>query len=504
MPLSVPRLPNAVWRACLLATLAFALAMLPRLAKADPWLGPGHTQLRQDIELLVDTGVINVPVTTWPIPWGSVSAELAKVDASRLSPAQQLAYEGLLARVRAVQAGGSHLGYKLAAAPGRPPLHWFGDQTRGKEEAGGSFSGYYGRLAYRFNVSAVYGSRDRQRGRLDGSYLSLAVGNWMLTAGQIDRYWSPAWSGSLLMGANSRPVPALSLRRNSAEAPETSWLHWIGPWTFSAFVGRLEDNRYIPHTLFIGMRFAFRPLSGVEIGLSRTIEFGGKGRRQDWHCFWEALVARTNPGSNSSKYDCAAQMAAVDARFHIPKTRFTFYGQMAARDTSSKGPTKWTDLLGLSRWGDIGDSGANYRAFLEYANTTVNSYKEPEPNIEYENYIYKSGYRYRGFSLGYPTDNDSELWTLGLTLQGSDRGQLTFLVRRGTLNRDNTNGNEPWGGNKLAPVKTGLNELDVYFRPSFLGGHLQFGVGATRWAPLGLPSETGLHAQIIWQQGFNE
>src|SRR5690625_4130704 len=102
-------LRGAAWRACLLAALgmlASALVLMPALAKADPWLGPGHVQLRQDIELLVDTGVINVPVTTWPIPWGSVSAELAKVDASRLSPAQQLACEGVVERIRAVQAGG--------------------------------------------------------------------------------------------------------------------------------------------------------------------------------------------------------------------------------------------------------------------------------------------------------------------------------------------------------------------------------------------------------------
>lgn len=495
-----PRQNSPLFLAAAVMVAAMGLAA-PRTALADPWIGPGNIQARHDIELLVDAGVINVPVTTWPIPWGSIAAEMAVVDGKRLPPAQQLAYHRLLAYIRDVQAGGSHLGYMLAAAPGRPALRWFKDTPRGKEVAGASWSGYNGHLAFRFNVLAVYGDRDHQRIRFDGSYLSLALGNWILTAGQVDQYWGPAWSGSLILGANSRAVPGISLSRNSSEPFDTPLLSWLGPWTLTIFAGRLEDNRYVPHAYLLGMRFAFRPLSGVEIGLSRTALFGGEGRPSGWNCLWQTIIGRTNtePGRT---LDCAAQMAAIDARFHIPYTRLVFYGQMAAGDQSDTGVSKWTDLLGLSLWGSIGKDGASYRGFIEYANTMVNSYSEPIPNYEYENYIYRSGYRYRGMSLGYPTDNDSELWTLGLTLQGSDSGQLTFLLRHGTLNYDNTNRFEPWGGNKLAPVKTGLDALDVYFRPSFLGGHLNLGVGVARWAPYGLPASTGFHAQIVWQYGF--
>lgn len=447
---------------------------------------------------------MNVPVTTWPIPWGSISAQLATIETDKLSPSQQLAYERLLDDIRGVQAGGNRFGFKAAAAPGRPALRWFGDTPRGKEEAGASWAGYNGNLAFRFNVAAVYGSRDHQRARYDGSYLSVALGNWILTAGEIDQYWGPAWSGSLILGTNSRPVPGISLSRNVAEPFDTPILHWMGPWTFTIFAGRLEDSRYVPHPYLLGARFAFRPLPGVEIGLSRTAEFGGAGRPEGWSCLWKTIIGRTNQTKASQASDCSNQLAAIDARFHIPHTRLAFYGQMNAEDTSSSFLTKWTDLLGLSMWGNIGSDGANYRGFIEYANTTVNSYRVPQPNIEYENNIYKSGYRYRGYDLGYPTDNDSELWTLGLTLQGADDGQLTFLLRHGTLNRDNTNINEPWGGNKLGPIKTGLDEADVYFQPSFWEGHLNFGVGVTRWAPTGLPAETGLHAQVVWQQGFSE
>lgn len=483
--------------------LVLACILVAQQARADPWLSPGDVQVRQDVELLADTGVIKAPITTWPIPWGSIAAQMDSVDPSKLSEAQQLAYERLMDGIRAVQAGGDQTGYKLEAAPGRPPMTWFGDATRGKEEAGASWSGYNGNLAFRFNATAVYGSRDHQRLRFDGSYLGVELGNWILTAGQIDQYWGPAWSGSLILGNNSRPVPGISLSRNVAEAFDTPILHWLGPWTLNVFAGRLENDRYIRHPLLLGMRVAFVPLNGVEFGLSRTALFGGKGRPQSLSCLWKTFIGHTNvqPGT---PVDCAAQMVAISNRFHIPYTRFDFYSQLSASDTSSKQPTKWADLFGLSKWGSIGGDGATYRAFLEYANTTVDSFKTPIPDYQYENYLYRSGFRYRGYVLGYPTDNDSELWTAGVILQGTDDGQITVLLRHGTLNRDNTNAFEPWGGNKLAPRRTAFDEIDAYYEPSFLGGHLNVGLGLTRWGPSGLPAETGLHAQVGWQAGFGE
>ncbi len=484
--------------------LLLGVGGIARSAHADPWLSPGNVQARQDVELLQDSGVINIPITTWPIPWGSLAAALAPVQVDTLSPVQQVAYERLLEGIRAVQGGSDQVGYMLEAAPGRPALRWFGATPRGKQAAGVSWAGYNGNLAFRFNVAAVYGNRDHQRARFDGSYVSFTLGNWILTAGQIDQYWGPAWSGSLILGTNSRPVPGLMLTNYISRPFDSPILHWLGPWTFTIFAGKLGNARYVAHPFLLGARFAFRPLRGLEIGFSRSAEFGGAGRSQSWPCLWQTIIARTNKNPKQG-VDCANQLGAVDARFHIPHTRFDFYSQMNAEDTAGGSPTKWSDLFGLSAWGNVGADGGNYRAFLEYANTTSDSYKsQPEINFAYENGHYKSGYRYRGYVLGYPTDNDSELWTLGVTLQGTDNGELTFLIRRGTLNRDNTNANEPWGGNKLAPVRTGLNEADLYFRPSFWGGHLNLGMGLTRWAPNGLPAATGVHAQVVWQQGFSE
>ncbi len=486
--------------ACVLLGTIFILA--PRFAQAAPWLGPGNIEARQDVELLVDAGVINVPVTTWPLPWGAIAAQLATVSPDALPADEQAAYNDLLTQIEGVQAGSDQFGYEVAIAPGRPAMTWFGATPRGKEETGVSYSGYNGNLAFNLSLTGVYGSNDHQRGRFDGSYLSFAVGNWILTAGQIDQYWGPGWSGSLILGNNARPVPGVSLTRNVSEPFETPLLHWLGPWSLTVFAGRLENDRYVPHPFLLGVRFAFRPLSGVEFGLSRTAQYGGEGRPQSLSCLFDAFIGRTNKNPKTAADDCANELAAVDTRFHIPRTRLDFYAQGTAEDSSGGIPTKWGDLLGLSTYGAIGNDGASYRAFLEYANTTSNSFSTPIPNYMYENDVYRSGYRYRGVALGYPTDNDSELWTIGWVLEGINGGNVTFLLRHGTLNVDNTNVHEPYGGNKLAPVRTPFDEADAYYTPSFWGRHLTLGLGVTRWAPIGLAAETGLHGQIVWQQNF--
>ena len=48
--------------------LAFAVLAVARPAGAgEPWIAPGNLQVRHDLQLLVDSGVIDLPITYWPI-----------------------------------------------------------------------------------------------------------------------------------------------------------------------------------------------------------------------------------------------------------------------------------------------------------------------------------------------------------------------------------------------------------------------------------------------------
>ena len=49
------------------------------------------------------------------------------------------------------------------------------------------------------------------------------------------------------------------------------------PVNFAFFANQLESNRAIENPYFLGSRVSFNPLSGLTIGLTRSIMFGGKG-----------------------------------------------------------------------------------------------------------------------------------------------------------------------------------------------------------------------------------
>lgn len=493
--------------AVLVLAAAAALALAPQ-AHADPWASPGEVTVRNELEILVDSGVIDIPVTTWPIPWGAVAHALRKVRPDRLSPLDLEAYVELERRVRRIEEGGQHLGYAAEIAPGRPALNWFGQTTRGKEMAALAESGTLGPWAYRVNVEGVGGSRDHQRVRFDGSYLSLALGDWILTGGAVNDWWGPGWTGSLILGDNSRPPLGVSLTRNVPYRFRTPWLRWIGPWTLTLFNDRLDQGPPIPHPWLFGERFDFRPLPNLEIGLFRTAIWGGSGQPRGWSGFSKILFFRPT-GYGSLVGD---NRAGLDVRwaFRLGGQPWTFYNQDLAEGLAHElgGLLFLHDFLGevgLSTWGPVGDDGGSYRVFAEYANTTAGflSTQGLDYGVAYESGIYPSGYRYRGISLGYPTDSDSELWTAGLILESLDGGWLAVVAHHGTLNLGNF---QPTNevGNTYAPVRTAFDELDVSFRPSLWHRALEIGLGVTRWAPTGLPVEISPDAFVSWRVNFRE
>ena len=42
------------------------------VARAEPFAAPGDMRLRHDLQLLNDSGVMNIPLTAWPVSLGDV------------------------------------------------------------------------------------------------------------------------------------------------------------------------------------------------------------------------------------------------------------------------------------------------------------------------------------------------------------------------------------------------------------------------------------------------
>ena len=55
---------------------------------AAPWVEPTDLALRNDIQLLADSGIITAPVTTYPLMWNAIKDDIMSANISLLNDAQ--------------------------------------------------------------------------------------------------------------------------------------------------------------------------------------------------------------------------------------------------------------------------------------------------------------------------------------------------------------------------------------------------------------------------------
>ncbi|WP_218792380.1 capsule assembly Wzi family protein, partial [Klebsiella pneumoniae] len=62
------------------------------------------------------------------------------------------------------------------------------------------------------------------------------------------------YEGSLIRGDAMRPMTGFLMQRAEQAAPETWWLHWIGPWQYQISASQMNQYTAVPHTKIIGGR----------------------------------------------------------------------------------------------------------------------------------------------------------------------------------------------------------------------------------------------------------
>ena len=380
-------------------------------------LAPSDRGLRSDLAWLVDRGVLQLPLGTWPLPSSALRAAWAGVDPSRLDAADADA----LARVqRAVLRSTDTARLTLRANSARHPSLDGGSTTKGIASGALSFYAGNANLGGQLTLSAVGDSLtpDAPQGSLDGSYVVARLGNTAVAAGAVDRWWGPGFLTSPILSTAATPIAGVIVRRAEDSVPQSEWLRWIGRWGYEISAGRLAH--YDPRgTRTIGLRFYTKPWPNVEIGVSRSILWAGAGRPHDWVAFRDALRGRSNVDDPSQKYeDPSDEIAGSDLRIAATDAwGGTWVGSLhlVGEDEAGSLPTKLFGSFGLQRKAAVGGQRLDWTF---EATDTMPSHlfglRSANPPPAYQHSVYQQGYYQGQLPIGAAIGGGGELYSVGL------------------------------------------------------------------------------------------
>jgi hypothetical protein len=441
-------------------------------ASADPWVAPGDARLRHDLQLLSDAGIVRAPLTAWPVSWAEVARDVRDSAGDAGHPPHLAA---ALARVRsaandATRTGSLKWNARVSGSEEPMTLRRFGDVPREEGEVSGGLQYTGDRFAWRLQATAVADASDDKDFRADGSYVAAVLGNWMLHAGYIDRWWGPGWEGSLILGTNARPLPSVTIERNFSDPVDHPWFEWIGQWRVIATMGQFEGSREdAPDAQFFGMRVTWKPHPRLEVGLSRSAQWCGEGRPCDFDTFVDLLAGNDNDQASSEQP--GNQMGGFDARWSLPWAPVALYAQAIGEDEANSMPSKYLGLAGVEFWGGFGDR--SWRAHVEYADSACAFYEsEPQFGCAYRNAIYADGYQYRDRSVGHALDGDSQQIAAGFLLIEADGSSWELAAQSAEINRESAN-----PVHSIATAAAKIHSADLYHRRSLWGGELAIAVG---------------------------
>ena len=449
-------------------------------AVAEPLAAPGDMRLRNDLQLLNDSGVFDISLSAWPVSLGDVhrATDAAVIDGE--SDAVARALERVRRQLEWELAPGEFDFVFGASAASEPRIiRTFEDTPRGELEGFAKLSWVGERFAINLEGRFVNDPIDGDEFRPDGTYVGAALGNWIVTAGWQERWFGPGRDGSLILGSNARPSPGIMLQRNNTTPFETKWLSWLGPWSFTTFMTQLDDDREIKDALLFGIRGSFRPVKGLEIGITRTAQWCGEDRPCDLSTFGDLLLGNDNRGVNVDPEDEPGnQLAGLDIRWSLPADiPVAAYMQWIGEDgrPGSGLIGSWMRQVGVEFWGRFGDF--DHRTHFEVSDTLAREggfgFSDEKPNVAYNHPIYKTGYRYNQRVIGHPADGDSLSYSLGSTLVQSAGHTWNVSLRYMEINRAGS----PNERHTLSPTPQEIADVQISHSRETRFGRFDLGLG---------------------------
>ena len=413
--------------------------------------------LRTDLNWLNQQGVIQISTSTWPLSGDEIERALSQANISNTTQ------EKVINSVRAALKADNHpVKVGLFAETDQKNIpQAFGDKQKSQYQAALEFNAGGENWDAKIRVNAekdplIDNGHDVN---VEGSYLAGKIWNQWVVAGQIPTWWGPGHDGSLIRGDASRPVYGVTMQRAEQNAFETKWLSWIGPWQYQVFAGQLDDYKAIPDAKLLGLRVTAQPLPYLELGASRTLQWGGKGRSESWDSLWNAIKGNDNVYDGDD--DRSNQIAGFDGRLNLQQLvniPIGIYGQYVGEDEAGKLPSKKMYLAGV----DYSSIYKNmpYQLYAEWADTRTNG---DVKGISYNHYIYTDGYYQHGYPLAHAMGGDGQMVSVGGDIRVDIMNRISGRVLFAKVNQSNLDINQAF------PEKDEIKALDLtwshYIKP---------------------------------------
>jgi hypothetical protein len=468
--------------------------LLPGInVQAEPWVDTSNIFLRASIQQLADIGIIKTPVTTFPLMWHDIAADLRNSSSYNLDTSTKNAFSYVLHELKLAKRNQRKLEVNLASKSNR--FTSFGDSFRDKNNISLHSSFMTSYFAVNLSPSYTASPNDDDELRYDGSYVAAFAGNWVVTLGMQDRWWGPGWDSNLSMTNNARPIPAVALSRKSAQPLSIPFTDWDIPWTVTSYMGVMDDKRIVKDTLLWGFRLNFKPFENLEIGVTRLAQWAGDGRNKDIETFWNVLKGQDNCGGNGPTVEeCkngaepGNQLAGWDFRWSTSlfEQPLGVYFSLFAEDGDRRGGL---NFFGEERYQVGFDTRFNafnhdWLFYVEGADTYAlckdgvnGDGTSTIGDCYYEHHIYKTGMRYKGRNIGNLYENDATSLVFGLVSQENSDINYEFKFRWLQLNKDNHDKapNNPLIGNTLTPIAEDMLMLSGKAQYSYKNWRYTFG-----------------------------
>ncbi|WP_105253905.1 capsule assembly Wzi family protein [Pseudoalteromonas sp. T1lg75] len=390
--------------------LALSASLCAAQAHAGPWIDPDSALLRSSIDMLVNQGVINRPVNTYPLMWKGIAGDLQAVSVQELTPQARFAYhhvqhalkyaqQGTVSRVRVFTNSEPHT------------IQGFGPRNQAKSgiETSGSLTGKT--ASAKVSVSYRDDSNDGEYVNYDGSYVAALLGNWSLSGEKIHHWWGPGQENALALSNNAQAMTGVRLTRHDTNYYGPSWLAFIGPWNFTAIAAKQQSQvskigeEKVEDGDFWGWRFSATPIQGLELGLSQT--------KSEWLHYPDSLSGMV---INADELADEQKLSSLDIKYStlIGTLPLSIYGEYAGHIESALIAEDGAFTLGAQT--HYGTEQALLSGYIEYTDTSSECVSQlPEYNCNYGNLGIAQGYQHREQNLGPAMGADAEALTLGAT-----------------------------------------------------------------------------------------